>query len=579
MKKSLLALSAAALVGGLGFVTAAQAIVVMENDNKDSNFTAEKLNDVEVGGVGHILFTPYYSTVNGNTTLISLVNTDKKNGKAVKVRFRGAANSDDVLDFTVLLSPEDVWTASIEPSASGVAKIVSPDTTCVLPEGLKDGVDFLTTRLDPKLSDEAKAFHTREGYVEFLNMADIPAGTAVYKAIKHVDNKAPCTESVMEMLMNTEIKSVADAAGKDFGLVRPTGKLFGNWSIFNNVSVTSYGGGHAAVRAVKADGSNGAARLFFAPQSASQDPITAVEVTPGNHIDVAALNTADPILVGGLAGAHQKWVSGPERTPGSDFSAAVNPVWVDLPDLSTPYTKKDFSDTVNGELNKKDPQLRAAALSKSLAATAIMNEFIATPDSASVPFQTDWVFSQPTRRYQAAMAYSPAGADYKNMPVSAKLESTTARYYSVGIPSYTNNLSPRESKSNSGLALGDVLCVYGEVNGTNREEFRASIGGAFSPLPTVGKTRLCGEVATLTFNRAESKVLHASLTNERADVKAGGKFVDAGWATLSLKSAGEEGAGYKNNGLPVLGYAATAFSNGRTNGNFGDAIGHRYERP
>ena len=55
---------------------------------------------VNDGGIGHALITPYFTAQNGNATLISLVNTDLANGKALKVRFRGASNSDDILDFT-----------------------------------------------------------------------------------------------------------------------------------------------------------------------------------------------------------------------------------------------------------------------------------------------------------------------------------------------------------------------------------------------------------------------------------------------------------------------------------------------
>ena len=135
MKKSVMAIGVAALLG----MSAAHAVQYFEpysvfngghvgDANKAANMGA-----VVPGGIGHVLFTPYYSTVNGNTTLISLVNTDAEMGKAVKVRFRGAANSDDVLDFTVLLSPGDVWTASIEPSLTGNARIISPDSSCVLP--------------------------------------------------------------------------------------------------------------------------------------------------------------------------------------------------------------------------------------------------------------------------------------------------------------------------------------------------------------------------------------------------------------------------------------------------------------
>lgn len=562
MKKSLLALSAAALVGSLGFITSAQAIVVAQDDK--SKIDAEKLDVVEPGGVGHILFTPYYSTVNGNTTLISLVNTDMVNGKAIKVRFRGAANSDDVLDFTVLMSPGDVWTASIEPSASGFAKIVSPDTTCVLPRQIgAAGVDFRGFRLDPKLSAEAQAFHTREGYVEFLNMADISstdgAGTAakavpgakgtLFSSIKHVDNVAPCDGKVNQWLMDTSTLTPDQA--KEYGLLPPTGQLFGNWSIFNNKSVTSYGGGHAAVRAVKAANANAAARLFFAPQKG--DAVAAGTVEK---------NTADPLLVKGYAGATQKWLNKDYTRNTQLDNAVIKALWLDLPDLSTPYTKADIA---GATVAAGDPAKRAEALSKALEAKSIMNEFVATADDAAVPFSTDWVFSQPTRRYQVAVAYSETSAE-KNMPVNVAAAAGNLNYFVGG------NVEVRATKAADGLALGDVLCASADFSGTNREEFVATTEGDFSPVPQIGKSPICGEVATLTFNRSESKVLHANLTNERVNVKDNkGAFIDAGWATLTLKGA-------NNNGLPVLGYAATAFSNGKTNGNFGDAIGHRYTR-
>ena len=117
MKKSIVALGAALVAG------AAHAVIVQPITN---DAVATQMAQVQAGGIGHVLVTPYFSTANGNTTLLSLVNTDSVNGKAVKVRFRGAANSDDILDFTVLMSPSDVWTASVERGPDGI----------VLPRGL-----------------------------------------------------------------------------------------------------------------------------------------------------------------------------------------------------------------------------------------------------------------------------------------------------------------------------------------------------------------------------------------------------------------------------------------------------------
>lgn len=541
MKKSLLALSAAAtLAGGLGFVSSAHAIIVQ--DDAVAGVPATVMGAVQSGGVGHVLFTPYFSTVNGNVTLISLVNTDKTNGKAVKVRFRGAANSDDILDFTVLMSPGDVWTASIEPSLTGVSRILSPDSTCVLPRQLgTDGVDFRTSRLDQKLSADAQALHTREGYVEYLNMANIKPGTDLFKAIKHKDGVAPCTPSELAKLMNTEDVTYADAA--NHGLERPTGGLFGNWSIFNNLNITSYGGGHASVRAVDATGANAAARLFFAPQMGADASAA------------AAANTADPLLVGGEAGVTRNTeFEGVTYTPDGAVAALVPPLWLDLPDLSTPYTQADAT-----------PQARAYDLSQSLAAKTIMNEFVATPSTASVPFATDWVFSQPTRRYQTAMAYSTSGA---NLPVNAALPATD-RHYKAGT---AGNLSV-SARTVGTLALGDFLCAKGSFSGTDREEFEAVTSGDFSPLVVAGSAPICGEVATLSFNSDTSKVLNAQLTNARVNVKNASDYVTAGWASLGLNTPT---ASTRVSGVPVVGYAATSFTNGLTNGNFGDAIAHRY---
>ena len=541
MKKSLLALSAAAtLAGGLGFVSSAHAIIV--SDDAVAGVPAEQMAGVQSGGVGHVLFTPYFSTVNGNVTLISLVNTDKTNGKAVKVRFRGAANSDDILDFTVLMSPADVWTASIEPSLTGVSRIMSPDSTCVLPTQLgTDGVDFRTGRLDQKLSADAQALHTREGYVEYLNMADIKPGTDLFKAIKHKNGVAPCTPDELAKLMSTDVVDFTDAA--DHGLERPTGGLFGNWSIFNNLNITSYGGGHASVRAVDAAGANAAARLFFAPQVGADATAAAAD------------NTADPLLVGGEAGVTRNTeFEGVSYAPDAAVAALIPPLWLDLPDLSTPYTQADTT-----------PQDRAYDLSQSLAAKTIMNEFVATPSTASVPFATDWVFSQPTRRYQTAMAYSTGGA---NLPVNAALPATN-RHYKAGTG---GNLSV-SARTVGTLALGDFLCAKGSFSGTDREEYQAVTSGDFSPLIVAGSAPICGEVATLSFNSDTSKVLNAQLTNARVNVKNASDYVTAGWASLGLNTP----TGSTNvRGVPVVGYAATSFTNGLTNGNFGDAVAHRY---
>jgi len=113
MKKSLIAQSA--VIAGLGFVSAANALVVGPVAAGGPPAVLPTIGGVDAAtqlvvntdGIGHINLIPYYTVQSGYDTYINIVNTDMKNGKAVKVRFRGASNSDDVFDFTLLLSPGD----------------------------------------------------------------------------------------------------------------------------------------------------------------------------------------------------------------------------------------------------------------------------------------------------------------------------------------------------------------------------------------------------------------------------------------------------------------------------------------
>ncbi len=162
MKKTILALGVSTLLAGLATTASAQ-----------SPLTSPLV--VTPTNIGHILVVPYFTAQEGNATLLNIVNTDKMNGKALKVRFRGASNSDDVFDFTLFLSPGDVWAAEISQNPStGLARLSTSDNSCTLPTQVNR--DFITARVNPK-ADTAN--ETREGYIEILNAADIVPGTAV----------------------------------------------------------------------------------------------------------------------------------------------------------------------------------------------------------------------------------------------------------------------------------------------------------------------------------------------------------------------------------------------------------------
>ncbi|GHT88794.1 hypothetical protein AGMMS49543_27420 [Betaproteobacteria bacterium] len=120
--------------------------------------------------IGLINVVPYYSVQEGNTIALSITNNDRLNGKAVKVRFRGAQWSDDVLDFQVFLSPGDIWTAALTKQGDVAVLNYAGDTTCTRPQ-LNPG-DAVPFHADTRVAGSAG--NTLEGYVEIITLADIP---------------------------------------------------------------------------------------------------------------------------------------------------------------------------------------------------------------------------------------------------------------------------------------------------------------------------------------------------------------------------------------------------------------------
>ncbi|MCB2037882.1 MAG: cell surface protein, partial [Ottowia sp.] len=513
MKKSILALGAAAALGGLGFAGSAHALAYFGPGTTAPTASTLELNP---GGIGHYLFTPYFSAQGTIGSMWSITNTDATNGKAVKVRFRSASNSDDVLDFTVFLSPLDVWTAGISQAADGTALITTTDKSCTLPVFPAAGVSFKTNRL-PSLSADQMASLTREGYVEMLNMADIPPGSALYTAIKHVGGVAPCSAAAFAPLQTTTVVTAASAEAA--GLAAPTGLLMGSWAVMNQAELAVYGGAQTAVQAVvtsstaTAAGLSGSGLIAYAPQLGAAAPQATVDAA-----------TADPLL---------RSQSGPK----------ISPLWFDLPDMSTPLVPGN------------NPLSQADLLSAVLAKASIVNDYAAAGDGAAVPMETDWVVSQPTRRYHAAMDYTTSKVTFNN-------DMTNATSTVVTTSPTNNRYGALVSTTTS---MGPMACLTGTLGAADREETTpAGLGADFSP-GTITTAQFCGEVFTLSFARDTSMVMQAQVANTGTGALPG----VVGWARLGLDSGGR-------GPLPIVGFAATSIKNANSRGNFGLTLPHRW---
>ncbi len=584
MRKNVLSLSIAAMIGGLGFVGAASAGVSVQVGHAGTkgvvgSTTATGLV-VSADGVGHNLLTPYYSVQNGNGTLLSIVNTDKDNGKAVKVRFRGAANSDDVFDFTVLMSPGDVWTANVyKDAATGLARLYTPDNSCTLPRrSVLNATQFKTDRVFGA-DDAAKAAQTLEGYVEIFNMADIPAtlpgvaatgvdvGAAttfanpLFTAIKHVAGKNPCGSTADGASLpapvlalqanpgtvaanNNAATAADDKAVLDKGLWAPTSGLMGSWTILNqSTGFVSWSANMVAIEARLADAKTKAlGRVVFSPQ---------MDTTVKG--DVINLLTSDPLLRTATGAATE--------------SGIVAAAEYDLPDMSTPYVlAANLTDdnVAAAEASDKDkPLVQARLLTASLAVKNVMNEYVTNP---LINAQTDWVFSMPTRRYAVGVNYAAATKPAAVFNAAAVTNVTVGDNVSKYFDGTNTKMGTAGSSGNPTYqACVETGAGAATVTAYDQEETSASSDFVVSP-GTAKKVVFCGETSVLTINSTSS--LGAAIATK--DIATG---FSGGWMNIATPGLGK--------GLPVIGHAFVKMTGAPAAGkstNYSITQEHRYTR-
>jgi hypothetical protein len=342
---------------------------------------------VESRGTGHGLIVPYYTTQNQTATLLNVTNTDLENGKVVKLRIRGAANGDELLSMQILLSPGDVWTASLSSDRSGAAALTVVDTSCTLPavSAIFPAFSLATQRLNPLLAQADLFNHTREGIVEFLNMADIPAGR-FYGAERNArselaDATTVSTESGAPSCAAAETKLSANFANEGaaaaIGLASPTGGLTGRWTIINVPTTLTFTNSMHVVKAVDANGADARANFAFFPQLDTPYPATSVDGL-----------TADPLLR--TQALRSKSADGSTNVA-ADRLPVVTARHSDFPDFSTPYVVLP------------SPQAALAQAELFTRATAVKsatNEYFVPADLAA---KTDMVFSAPARRFSVAV--------------------------------------------------------------------------------------------------------------------------------------------------------------------------------
>ena len=355
MKKKLLAVGVAATLGMMSGVASAQV-------------------QLDAGGVGAINLIPYYSVQGGNATLISIVNTDQVNGKAVKVRFRGAEWSDDVFDFQIFMSPADVWTGAVTLTGGAVA-MTTTDSSCTLPASVNQ--NFVTIRLDPASANTGAL----EGYVEIITMADIPEGPFDETGLgADVNGDGDATDTAVINPLYTDTKHPADAAPP----CKTSGALLA--ALDEDNVVTSAAAGPTPWQqfwmTAPTNSLTTSVTVINVPSSkAFTTNATAVSVTAGQKqyfrqanegIGYSILQSSDRIFAAAGSAVGTR-------------GTALPMFQFDLPDLSTPM-----------DPFYADATLARDGLTGLLSKSSAITEY---ETSDSILGATDVVLSQPTRRY------------------------------------------------------------------------------------------------------------------------------------------------------------------------------------
>ena len=174
-----LAVAATLVVGGLAATNASAAT--------DANAT------------GDLAIVPYY-TVKGNfITGIQIVNTTAFT-QAVKVRLRRDTDSADVLDFNLIMSPNDVWSGFVSKVGDSVAFTAADnDSTCTVPDNSATGGQLVAPAVNAAGADE--------GYIEIIGMGQTSgAANAIVAQTTHVNGALPaggCAAAQSNFLANT----------------------------------------------------------------------------------------------------------------------------------------------------------------------------------------------------------------------------------------------------------------------------------------------------------------------------------------------------------------------------------------
>jgi hypothetical protein len=147
---------AAAMAGGMAVSNGANA----------SDYEGPKLANID--RLGDAAIFQYYTAKGNWQTFFRLINTSSDHAIVVKLRYREAANSREVLDFMVALSPLDMWASWTDKDVFGTGAgpgVRTADTSCLFPN-VNQGGDQAFKSLPQFGTNVAGALFKDDGFTD-----------------------------------------------------------------------------------------------------------------------------------------------------------------------------------------------------------------------------------------------------------------------------------------------------------------------------------------------------------------------------------------------------------------------------
>jgi hypothetical protein len=193
---------------------------------------------LDAHGLGQGLLYPYFTTNNGQTTLINIQNTASQ-GKALKVRILESHAGAETLTFNIYLPPFGQWGGALTLLDGGTGSPPTPaalvpsatNAGCTLPALAAEGTLTRTFGFDGDSGPQGTP-RTREGSVEIIEMGTLDeALTALIKS----GSDADCG-TLVSRAQTGGIWTTNESAG----IEAPTGKLRGSAVLVNVAGGTSF---------------------------------------------------------------------------------------------------------------------------------------------------------------------------------------------------------------------------------------------------------------------------------------------------------------------------------------------------